>query len=322
MTNLSTLQQKVKDKKSNGASTDIYHFLNDVFGSDLDFRQPQRVMVGPDQAIRLLTRNTKNRNPSKNHVNWLSAQMEEELWHYTAEAIKFDYNGILLDKQHTLMAINQSGTSQKFIIECGLDPDAYYAIDGGKKRIPADVLSREGYKMTSLLAAVILKAMALRLRMFHGVKSKGESGSVAGGSKKIKSFIVNNENILLELRSDEDEYIEAARMGGQLNKFNKDVVPSFWGSVYKVFSEYDKQKAGKFLFAVAKGISSGENTPEYVLRRRIEIMNEDKRTKGVSYSPKEYVFHFITCFNKYLKGEPMHRVSAYKSGMDIPQLGE
>lgn len=297
------------------------NLLQSLFG-DLDFSMPQKVSVGRKEAESLLTLNVKNRKPSSHHKAWIATQMESDMWKYAMQTIPISTEGNILDRQHTLMAIAMTGLSFDFIIETGIDPDAIYVIDTGKKRIPADVLSMEGIKNASLAAAIVVRTIALRIKQFNKVKAKGESGSVTGGQKRMADFLLTNESILMEYLQHEKGYEESVAYGKKLSDFNKSVVPSFWGSMYMWLSEYNYNVAGKFLLKVAKGISNSEDCPSYVLRRKLQMMQDDKDREGVIHHSREYVFHFVNSFNRFLKNEKMHRSLSYSPESLIPELGE
>lgn len=75
-----------------------------------------------------------NRTLKKRNVNFLSRAIEEGSWKRHAGSIKFDTNGTLIDGQHRLTAIAQSGKIMPVIVETGCDVGTAPAIDQGDNR--------------------------------------------------------------------------------------------------------------------------------------------------------------------------------------------
>lgn len=109
--------------------------------------------VTPNMARAWLAKNKNNRNVRAMLVRAYARDMKAGKWRLTGEAIKFDADGWLLDGQHRLLAIIESGaTIQMFVIR-GLEPEVKNVIDTGAGRTGTDALTFNGYKYASLMAA-------------------------------------------------------------------------------------------------------------------------------------------------------------------------
>jgi hypothetical protein len=84
--------------------------------------------------------------------------------------IVLDEDGHLLDGQHRLAAVLQSGTTQTFIVRFDAPAEAIAVIDAGRARTAADTLRIEGYSYTSLLTAA---ARLCLLYPYAGKRAKG-----------------------------------------------------------------------------------------------------------------------------------------------------
>jgi len=105
----------------------------------------KRMVVDPDTALAWLeTANTNNRRVSDKHVHRLARDMAEGKWRLTHEAIAFDVDGTLLDGQHRLWAIIESGAAVEMFVWRNIDGDSMMAIDCGKVRSMADILNIAG----------------------------------------------------------------------------------------------------------------------------------------------------------------------------------
>jgi hypothetical protein len=74
------------------------------------------------------------RNLDQNYVNAFALAMKRGEWKTTHQGIAFDVNGFLMDGQHRLAAIEQSGIMVKMMVTYGLPTDYELALDGGRMR--------------------------------------------------------------------------------------------------------------------------------------------------------------------------------------------
>ena len=111
--------------------------------------------VTPAKAEKWLNKNVSNRRISDVTVNAYARDIEAGNWAVTPHAIIFNVNGDLLDGQHRLSAIVQSGKTVKMVVVRGCSHDVRKYIDRGRKRSLSDRLKMEGADgRVSLKAAV------------------------------------------------------------------------------------------------------------------------------------------------------------------------
>lgn len=123
--------------------------------------------VTPTVAKKWLEKNTNNRKVSIPAVQSLSRALERGDWKIDGAAIRFDRNGFLIDGQHRLTAILETGKSIETFVVTGLDPKAFTTIDQGKKRTVGDVLGIQGEKNSTLLASVLRFIHSYRKQNIH-----------------------------------------------------------------------------------------------------------------------------------------------------------
>jgi len=102
-------------------------------------RACQFILVTPELAVEWLALNVKNRAKRAWWVNSLSNMMQRGEWITTHQGIAFSKDGVLLDGQHRLEAIIESGIAQEMLVVTGLDNDAYKVLDNGIKRTMSDL---------------------------------------------------------------------------------------------------------------------------------------------------------------------------------------
>jgi len=115
--------------------------------------------VTPEMAGRWLEEaNTNNRVVRQAYVEFLARQMKAGQWHTTHEGIAFDVNGVLLDGQHRLWAIFESGTTIRLLVFFNEQPDNLSVIGGQKPRDLADQITLSdalGKKVTRHFLSVL-----------------------------------------------------------------------------------------------------------------------------------------------------------------------
>lgn len=122
--------------------------------------------ITPEMAAFILKSNTNNRPVRRNNLDSLTRDMIEGRYQFNGDSVRIDKNGVLLDGQHRLMAIVESGKSQKMILVTGLEPETMKTIDSGVKRTTGDRLSLSGYRYGNSIAAV--------LNIIHGIAHGAE----------------------------------------------------------------------------------------------------------------------------------------------------
>lgn len=105
-------------------------------------RTAEIVSVNPEKAKEFLEKNNANRNLSKHKVSEYVRDMRHGDWNILTQ-ISFDRDGNLLDGQHRLNAVVQSGETIDFIVVRGEDSNSV-GYDRGKLRSIADTMAMNG----------------------------------------------------------------------------------------------------------------------------------------------------------------------------------
>lgn len=127
--------------------------------------------ITPSKAEEYLGFNTYNRPIKRSYVDNLVRLMRDGLWKFNGDTIRFDSNGVLLDGQHRLHAIVESGVAQDFIVVSGLSPESFDTIDGGAKRSMADALALNGVRNSR----VVESSLRIISRVNRGLAFVGNS---------------------------------------------------------------------------------------------------------------------------------------------------
>jgi hypothetical protein len=118
--------------------------------------QSRRVLVTPDLARSWLEQVPRHqRRVSWRRVDQIAKTMIRGEWRLTAEAITFDSDGGLIQGQHRLHAVVQSGVTVEFYVTEGAPPESFAVIDRPRVR-SADQFMVGAYQHTVLAAARLL----------------------------------------------------------------------------------------------------------------------------------------------------------------------
>lgn len=98
------------------------------------------VEVSPEMARKWLERNIGNRPASPKHVAKLESAIRGGKWKMTGDPIRFSKSGKLIDGQHRLQAILNSGETVTCVVMRDLEDEIFDVLDSGKGRQKSDVL--------------------------------------------------------------------------------------------------------------------------------------------------------------------------------------
>ena len=125
------------------------------------------VLVTPKMANDWLLTNNRNRNLSKVRVAKIVEDIINYRWQYNGESIKFDINGNLIDGQHRLSAIAQSGLTLPLLVVNNLPTESQQTIDLGRPRSLNDIVNILNIPHSSKVAAI--GNMVLQLENFPNI---------------------------------------------------------------------------------------------------------------------------------------------------------
>lgn len=206
-------------------------------------------MITPKKALEWLKLNHNNRPLSSKVVSKYAALMRAGKWRLNGESIKFTINGDLIDGQHRLAAIVESGVSVECYVVRGLEHEAFDTVDQGRSRTSGDVLARRGEKHYNMLAS----ATAMYLQLFNEKRI-----SKAGGIRpdQISDCLEQHPGL-------RDACDFAA--GRKTNLIPASIVAAF----FYVFGTIDQQAANEFWTRVMDGEGLTKAMPEFLIRARL-----------------------------------------------------
>jgi hypothetical protein len=115
-------------------------------------------LITPAKAEELLRQNTRNRRLRKGLVDQYARDMSAGRWRKTHQGIAINCDGTILDGQHRLHAIIQSGVAVEMLVARGVPSSSQLEMDGGAVRTASDVLTIDSGEIVTPSVVAIAKA--------------------------------------------------------------------------------------------------------------------------------------------------------------------
>ena len=250
--------------------------------------------IGPERAHELLGRNTNNRSLRKAKVAAYADDMANGRWHFPGNVISFDRSGVLLNGQHTLSAIIESGATINCIVVIDADPRAQDTMDIGAARTLGDQLGLRKEKSGKTLGAVVRNAT----RLTEGKTSFSGTGDLS------------NPRLLEEFEGDPAGYREAMRVG-RLIASASPVAAGIMGAAYYICAINSPEDARTFYCEqLGEGIGIEHGDPAGPLQARFRRAQPN----GRRMHPDEQMRYTLLAWNAYREGRPLTKLQAPRGG--------
>lgn len=240
--------------------------------------------VTPEMAKEWLTGVHHNRKLRSANVNRYARDMDKGRWTFNGEPIQFDTNGTLINGQHRLNAILQSGTTQKFLVIRNLPPQAQETMDTGAKRTPGDVLSLSGYENSNQLAAVARLAMQIEASPSIVVMQRGYT------TAELKARVESDPSLITTVQNVVPNLPKQNFIPGSVLAF-----------CYYRLSQVNADKAREFFEGLLTLVNLPSGSPILALHRRLTALTAT-RNKSAQYQ-FEIIALVFQAWNAFRKGE-------------------
>lgn len=242
------------------------------------------VEITPELAAEWLgNHNTHNRNLRYRVVRAYAQDIASGNWQETGDSIKFATDGALLDGQHRLAAIRESGVTIRSLVVRGLPTRAQEVVDGGAKRTFADALHLRGERNYNLLGAIIRRVWAWENGM------RGDTHNAQPTVAQLSEVLEKHP----ELRVSSDVAASVKRQ--------TPISGSVIGLCHWLFSQIDAEDAEHFFARLADGVNLSADHPIYVLRKTMAA----EQTSKSRMTEKATTAYVIKAWNSYRDGRPL-----------------
>lgn len=246
------------------------------------------VLVTPQAAQEILKENTRNRMLSVGVVNKYAQEIMNGEWFLSASGIGIDRNGRLMDGQHRLTAIVQTGTTVPMLVVCGLDPSSQEKIDRQKKRSLFDVFHLAGFtdQPKEVQIATFLTAWANRKNWTFGL-----------------SYADSDVRKTMDLHR---ESVNAILGMGSFNGLHRDGFGrSGFLSACVLYHEVDPEKATDFVRKVLTGEMLTIDHPCMKIRKYLKGETYSKGGKTGAGKAREDYRRTVTAINAHYANEKL-----------------
>lgn len=251
--------------------------------------------VAPKKARTLLEANTQNRLLNKSTVERYAREMKLGTWVDQGDPIRLAKDGTLLDGQHRLAAIVESGLTQKIVVVSGVDTRAMLTMDTGRKRSFSDHLRIHGYIHHASLAAACKFAV-----LYECPERTPYAGSNDASASEMWDWLTANHDIV-------DSVFMTRRTSGRLRNCG-----SFFAYVRHIAN--DRSDWDVFADQIQNGEGLYEGDPAFALRRWLD--NQQVGTSQVKPIVRAAVV--IKSWNAFLRGDEV-KLLHFKPGGATPE---
>jgi hypothetical protein len=137
------------------------------------------VTITPQHATTWLRANKNNRPVRRTHVAFLSGEITDGNWQVNGQAIVISDNEQVLDGQHRLLAVIESGMAIQSLVVYGISPEAFRTIDTGAVRTGADALYLHFPDLTHATVKCVSTAVQWCVRYEEDVFATGRKRKVS-----------------------------------------------------------------------------------------------------------------------------------------------
>lgn len=266
--------------------------------------------VTPEIAKTLLAYNfDDNRTASPEHIKRMVADMNSGLWRLSNDAICVDLLGRIINGQHRLNAVEQSGTTQRFLFLWDLQPETAQFIDVGKKRAMHERITVSGARITVKECAIIRHAMC-------DYSSSGVGTTQFGYSRHddiVKEYFLRHSEFLKNMNS-------KAMQGASFVKsaaLKMYVEMTHYSHKYVFNHDMDAyERSMLFIDLVEDGFSKRGHVTGIHEHSAIKLKNmKDRRrgeTKGQFWADKDAFQATVSAAFKFMTGEVVENLVRYK----------
>lgn len=168
--------------------------------------------INPHRAAELMKGNRMNRPLRKNHVKKLASAMSGGQWR-VAQPILLNGDGTLLDGQHRLQAVIESGATVEMLVVRGVSTDSFDVIDQGLLRQACDLFAIRGGK-NAVKACAVATSMILRSSDLTGADRGLVAATAADNDTDIQRIITETSTPSYMQGSERAAFVVAAQLYG------------------------------------------------------------------------------------------------------------
>ena len=254
------------------------------------------VLITPEIAADLLTKNVRNRKPKRRAIAAYVRDMLAGEWNVDASTIEIDRQGLLMNGQNRLSACVEAGVPFPTLLRTGLDPDARFFMDTGVKRTGGDTfLMMELPDPNNIAAAINMRERYERTVREYGGRQTMNPRRIPMTHAELRDY--------LELHPSVEAMV---RLGTAMQTVGPGVPRSVYIAALSMFSESSEKMAREFADAFIDGKSSGTGDPILALMRYLARAKSptEMRTKSRNRN-QQHLAAFVLAWNAWVQSEKL-----------------
>jgi len=250
---------------------------------------PSYVRITPDTAARMLAGNQVNRILRRAMVNKYARDMIAGRWVLSNDAICFSSDGKLLNGQHRLTAVVESGQSVVMLVIRNMSPESMTSMDSGAARTAGDALHLEGISHANVLAATArLCILWADGRMYKDNKVHGTSHG------EIRDFVIENPSIRHSVAI-------ASRLGREVDAPNSAIAAAHW----IISTKNDMELVDIFIEMLSTRSNLGDDSPLLAIDSRLR----KARRLRTRHSQRDFIYLLVKGWNYWATGRAVRSIS-------------
>lgn len=248
------------------------------------------------------TYNVLNRKLKPRVVAMYARDMANGDWVFNGDTIRFDTDGNLLDGQHRLHAVVQSGVTVPMLVIWGLDPASRVVIDSGAKRSKGDALQLAGYQNTAALGSAV------------GILGAFDRGQITTAGSNPDFQPSHSETVALVEKYEREgellDHVQAAVAETRDIRLSPTIIAVARYLQSRVASPED---VNEFWYGACYTAAPGD--PRYTLRRWAQDQYGETR-RGARRDISLRLFAVALCWNAWRSGKSISRIH-YKVSNEV-----
>jgi hypothetical protein len=255
--------------------------------------------ISPEAAGEILEKNPRNRSLRPDYVRQLAGAMRRGEWVVNGEPIQIATDSTLLNGQHRLSAVVESGATVSMLVVRGLPANAQKTMDVGTRRTLSDVLALHGERDTTNLAAVL------------GLLHRYRSGARLDYASRTAPTVSEALELLRREPKVRDTLLEARHVFRETH-----MRVSITGLLLYLFEETDPGNGQKFFDALCDPRGEEPGSPVLKLLSHLERVSSERK-----YRTPTMILSAMTikAFNAWREGRTVESLS-YRAGRPNPEL--
>lgn len=231
-----------------------------VIGGD-DSLIAEVVNITPAVAAAWLEANKSNRPVRRKHVSFLADEIKRGNWKVNGQAIIIAENEDILDGQHRLLAVIESGKAIDTLVIYGVEREAFSTIDTGAVRTSSDALFLHFQDIPACTVQCVATAAQWCYRLERGYLLMRDRLSNTDAIEYVKKH---------------QSLIQCAETIQTFPRENRPLSLGIGCALYEMFSRKHGALADAFIAALYTGENVARSDPEWQLRHA--FMRDAQRT--------------------------------------------